>query len=156
MARKQYKDMTDREKAIHDMQLYDRRKNSLESMKYKIEALEYDKTSLRGMSDSEPVMGGDLNKQENKLVDIIDTQGDLEIKIKAVTNHIKSFEMGWKTLNDEQKMILDKYYVHPFKSKTARKERIASELSYNVRSIDRKIEDTVDYLSIALFGGLEE
>ena len=57
-----------RAEAVKDLKSYPQRKESIENIKERIRILDEQFTSLRGVSTSEPVMGG-FSRQEEKMLD---------------------------------------------------------------------------------------
>lgn len=142
-----YKDMV-----IEDLRGHNKRKQSLDSMKLKLEALECEKTSLGGMSDSEPVQNSDINRQEEKWVNIISEQGRLNNQIRSTELRVRMLDNGLAMLDDAQYKILDRLYINPIKKPI---ECLCEELDYEKAHIYRIKDKALYSLTLCMYGGID-
>lgn len=142
-----YKDMV-----IEDLRGHNKRKQSLDSMKLKLEALECEKTSLGGMSDSEPVQNSDINRQEEKWVNIISEQGRLNNQIRSTELRVHMLDNGLAMLDDAQYKVLDRLYINPIKKPI---ECLCEELDYEKAHIYRIKDKALYNLTLCIYGGVD-
>jgi len=135
--------------AIDDLKRHENRIQSIEAITEKIKALEYEKLSLRGMSNSEPVQGGDLNRQETKLINIISEQGRLRNQLVAVQTHVERLDKALDNLSDKERTVLDRFYINPLRDHV---ELLCEELGYEKRQVYRIKDNALYNLTIALYG----
>ena|GEM_PF-1289746 len=142
-----YKDMV-----IEDLRGHNKRKQSLDSMKLKLEALECEKTSLGGMSDSEPVQNSDINRQEEKWVNIISEQGRINNQIRSTELRVHMLDNGLAMLDDTQYKVLDRLYINPIKKPI---ECLCEELDYEKAHIYRIKDKALYNLTLCIYGGVD-
>jgi len=137
---------------IEDLRGHNKRKQSLDSMKLKLEALECEKTSLGGMSDSEPVQNSDINRQEEKWVNIISEQGRLNNQIRSTELRVHMLDNGLAMLDDAQYKVLDRLYINPIKKPI---ECLCEELDYEKAHIYRIKDKALYNLTLCIYGGVD-
>jgi len=137
---------------IEDLRGHNKRKQSLDSMKLKLEALECEKTSLGGMSDSEPVQNSDINRQEEKWVNIISEQGRINNQIRSTELRVHMLDNGLAMLDDTQYKVLDRLYINPIKKPI---ECLCEELDYEKAHIYRIKDKALYNLTLCIYGGVD-
>jgi len=135
--------------AIEDLKLHEKRKMSIQNLREKIEALECEKSSLRGTSDSVPVMGGDINRQETKIVNAISEQERLRIQLQSVAKHVNRVERALNSLTENERLVLDRFYINGQKDCIA---RLQNDLGYEKAHIYRVKDKALYDFTIALYG----
>jgi len=137
---------------IEDLRGHNKRKQSLDSMKLKLEALECEKTSLGGMSDSEPVQNSDINRQEEKWVNIISEQGRINNQIRSTELRVHMLDNGLAMLDDTQYKVLDRIYINTIKKPI---ECLCEELDYEKAHIYRIKDKALYNLTLCIYGGVD-
>jgi len=100
-----------RAEAVKDLKSYPQRKESIENIKERIRILDEQFTSLRGVSTSEPVMGG-FSRQEEKMLDNISERERLGFSLKVAESLIALTEKGLETLDKKERAVLEGFYIH--------------------------------------------
>ena len=97
--------------AINDLKTYPQRKSSIENIKERIQILEEQFTSLKGISVGEPVMGG-FSRQEEKMLDNISERELLGFSLKIAEELVGLTEKGLETLDEKERAVLEGFYMH--------------------------------------------
>lgn len=137
---------------IDDLKSHEARKTSLINLNDEMMALELDKTSLGGSSNSEAVQNSNFNKQETRLINIISKQGNLKLQIESTELRIRRVDRALKTLNKTELRVLQLFYVTPQKDCV---ERLRNELNYEKSTVYNVKDNALKHLTIALYGGIE-
>ena len=139
-----------KKEAENDLRNYQRRVDSLENSREKIKALQDQMKSVKsGMSDATPVMGGGNKAQEN-MVNCIAECERLEYTIKATERLVALVERGLNTLTDEERRVLDLFYIHRQRGHV---ERLMEEMHLETSQIYR-IKDAALYKFTTTIYGL--
>lgn len=96
--------------AIADLRVYEKRKAAVGNLDERIKILNEQYVSLRGLSNSAPVMGG-ANRQEEAWINNIAERGQLETNLKIVKSLVGLTEKGLKALSDNDRLILELFYI---------------------------------------------
>lgn len=134
--------------AIDDLRKHEQRKQSITSLKEKIQALEYNKMALGGISDSTPVQTSG-NKQETKLINIICEQGKLNNQLQAVIKYVDRLERALNSIGEKERKVLEIMYINPQKDYIG---RLQTELGYEKTHIYRIKDKALYDLTISLYG----
>ena len=97
--------------AVKDLKSYPQRKESIENIKERIKILDEQFTSLRGVSTSEPVMGG-FSRLEEKMLDNISERERLGFSLKVAEALVELTEKGLETLDKKERAVLEGFYIH--------------------------------------------
>lgn len=135
--------------AMEDLKLHGKRIISVQNLRDEIEALECEKISAKGISDSTPVMGGDINKQDSKLVDIISLQKRLGMQLAAVERHVNRVERALGALTRDERKVIERFYLDP---QNYSMKRLQEELMYEKSKIYEIKDDALYNFTIALYG----
>lgn len=96
---------------IDDLRKYESRRRSMQSIREKILILREDFGRLRGVqTSSAPVQGGGSG-MESHLINNIAEREKLEQQLKIVTAQVKWLEKGLAVLGDEDRLILEYFFV---------------------------------------------
>ena len=97
--------------SIKDLKSYPQRKESIENTKERIKILDEQFTSLRGVSTSEPVMGG-LSRVEEKMLDNISERERLGFSLKIAEALVELTEKGLEALDKKERAVLEGFYIN--------------------------------------------
>ncbi|MEE0970560.1 MAG: hypothetical protein U0M06_14415 [Clostridia bacterium] len=97
--------------AVKDLKNYPQRKESIENIKTRIKILDEEFTSLRGISTSDPVMGG-FSRQEEKMLDNISERELLSFSLKIAEALVKLTEKGLEVLDKKEREVIEGFYIN--------------------------------------------
>lgn len=98
-----------KKEAVSDLCTYLQRREALENIRDRIEILESQFTSLKGISTDTPVMGG-MSRQEEKLLSNISERERLQASLKITEELVKLTEKGLEVLDKRERQILEGFY----------------------------------------------
>lgn len=144
-----------RKETIIELKEYGARKQSIERLNEKIESLESRQLSLGGMSDCEPIQDSNMNKQEDRIINIIYELGKTKELLKDNKTMIRRLECGLDFIDETQKRILDRFYINPVSDRTERISRLKDELGYEKTKIYEEKDKALRNLTLALYGTVD-
>ena len=128
---------------------YSTKKTSMVNLVDEIKELEYRRRSIRSStSDGSPVAGG-TNKREDMLVNTMVTEGEMKENLRIVSRWLRRVERGLAELTDEEKTILERFYIYPEKGAA---ERLATDLGIDVKTVYARKDRALAKFTIAMFG----
>ena len=99
--------------SIERLKEYEARKTALQLLPEQIETLEAKYTAIRSaQTDATPIRGNGGNKREDALINNIVMRDELKQNLKIAEREIAVTEKGLAGLTDEQKRILDGFYIN--------------------------------------------
>lgn len=130
---------------------YSLKKASISNLTDEIRELQYRRSSIRSaMSDGSPVAGG-TNKREDKLLNTIVLQKELEENLRIVTRWVRRVENALSELSEEERIILERFLIHPEKGAA---ERLAMDLGVDIKTVYHRKDRAVKRFTMALCGCL--
>lgn len=88
---------------------------------------------------------------ENALVHAMDTLDILQERYQQAVEYMAWFEPAWNVLSDEERLILQEFYMSG-NQRSGATTRLQAELSYSDRQVERLRHKSLTRLSILLFG----
>ena len=138
--------------AMDKLRQYEARKNALKSIPQEIEQLKASRSAIRGASsDAMPVRGGG-NGREDMLLSSIVKEEELERALRSAKFDVELTDAGLECLDDEERLILDRFYIHPMKGAA---ERLAGELNMGTKTIYKRKDSALRHFTISLYGVTE-
>ena len=137
--------------AIDDLRNYTRRKQSLENLSRRIEALELDSLSVRAGLGSEPVSGG-TSMAEDRMINNISERERLGHNLCSVRRLVELTEQGLGSLTREERLVLERFFVNRQRGYL---ERLENELGYERRQIYRIKDNALKKYTMVMFGIVE-
>lgn len=98
-----------KKEAANDLRTYPQRKAACENIRERIQILDEQFKSLKGVSTDTPVKGG-MSRQEEKLLDNIYEREKLEFSLKVAEALVELTEKGLETLEKRERQILEGFY----------------------------------------------
>lgn len=137
--------------ATRDLKSYPQRKQAVDNLKERIEILEEQFVSLKGVSVGEPVRGG-LSKQEQKWLDNISERERLGFSLKIAEELIRLTEKGLEVLTGRERKVLEGFYINPQENHV---DLLCEELHFEKSSLYRLKDDALRKFTIAMYGTVE-
>lgn len=135
--------------AVQDLKKYAGLTASIENIEERIEALEMRFTGIKGSkTDKIPVQGGG-SKWEDYLLDNIVERERLHILHEADKKIAGIIERGLKALNDTERLVLDRFFIHRSKDHI---DRLIQELGVEQSQIYRIKDQALYNFTINMYG----
>lgn len=131
---------------------YEAHKRALENIPREIKRLEGAFVSIRSATtDGTPVPGGASTREDAVLSNIVHRE-ELERTLKQAKAWVKMVDSGLAVLDDEERLVLERFYIHQAKGNV---DRLCEELG-RVKSVvyDRR-DKALRHFTIALYGVTE-
>ena len=129
-----------KKEAANDLRTYPQRKAACENIRERIQILDEQFKSLKGVSTDTPVKGG-MSRQEEKLLDNIYEREKLEFSLKVAEALVELTEKGLEKLNETEKAVLEGFYFEKLENRVERLcERFSVEKSTLYRMKDSALE----------------
>ena len=137
--------------AISDLNCYLARKNSILVMQEKIKELRAKEERLKSSGNTTPVQGGS-SKSEDMIINCIIECDHLKENIIAISRWLALFERGLKTLTEDERVVLDKFYIN---RPTRHIDRLCDELHYEKTRIYEIKDIALRKFTLSRYGILE-
>lgn len=99
--------------AIDQLKEIELKRQSLKNVQERISNLKPELSSVRATAASlAPAAGGELNKQESWIIDCIALERELQTSERQLRLDIQSFDKAWENLSEEEKLVLDSFYIN--------------------------------------------
>lgn len=138
--------------AVDKLRQYEAKKQSLKSIPEEIARLESAMKSIRSAtSDGTPVHGGGSGREDMMLSNIVHRE-ELDRALEQAQIWVGLVDAGLELLTDEERLILDRFYVHP---EMGAANRLAGILDRDAKTIYRWKDAALRRFTICLYGGTE-
>lgn len=140
------------DKVIQELKDYALWRHSLDVIPQRIAEIEERMLSIGGGGADAPVKSSGNNKQEEKLCACIDEKAKLQKTLESLQKKKKYIEEGLARLKDEERAVLDIFYMQGLRYHDAL-EKCISEMPYMTEStIDRTKRRALRKYSLCEFG----
>ena len=140
-----------RKEAANDLRTYPERKAAIENIRERIEVLEEQFTSLKGISTDTPVMGG-MSRQEEKMLDNISEREKLSSSLKITEDLVKLTEKGLEVLEKRERQVLEGFY---FERSENNVERLCEKFHLEKTRLYEIKDIALRKFTIAMYGTVE-
>ena len=141
-----------KQEAAEKLLQYEVRRQSLENIPAEIKRLEQDYSALRAsVPDSMPARGGGSRREDAMLTNIVRRE-ELARQLESARAWVALAEGGLAALDEEDRLVLDRFYVHRHKGAC---ERLCEELDREKAQVYRRRDRALRRFTLALYGGLE-
>lgn len=138
--------------AVEKLRQYEAKKQSLASIPEEIRRLESAMHSIRSATaDGTPVQGGGSGREDMMLSNIVHRE-ELERSLEQAKIWVELVDAGLEILSEEERLILDRFYIHPEKGAA---DRLAGDLKLDVKTVYRRKDAALRHFTICLYGGTE-
>ena len=129
---------------------YAARKNSIRRSSEEIERVQASLTGIRSAAKDGTPVSGDCSQLEDALINGIATMDELRRVQAIVCKDVQLIEDALSELDDEERLILDRFYVHRHKGHA---ERLQRELHLDSTStVYWKRDKALRHFTLALYG----
>ncbi len=141
-----------KQEAAEKLLEYEARRQSLESIPAEIKRLELDYTALRStVPDAIPSHGAGSRREDAMLTNIVRRE-ELTRQLESSRAWVALAENGLAALDEEDRLVLDRFYIHRHKGAC---ERLCEELDREKAQVYRRRDRALKRFTLALYGGLE-
>lgn len=141
-----------KQEAAEKLLQYEVRRQALESIPAEIKRLELDYSGLRASApDSIPSSGAGSRREDAMLTNIVRRE-ELARQLDSARAWVALTEGGLSALDEEDKLVLDRFYIHRHKGAC---ERLCEELDREKAQVYRRRDKALRRFTLALYGGLE-
>ena len=138
--------------AVEKLRQYEAKRQALRSIPAEIARLESAMKSIRSATaDGSPVKGGGSGREDMMLSNIVHRE-ELERALEQAKTWVALVDAGLEILSPEERLILDRFYIHPEKSAA---DRLACDLDIDVKTVYRRKDAALRRFTISLYGGTE-
>ena len=138
--------------AIEKLKEYTARKNAITSIPEEIKMLEEDAQRIRSAStDATPVQGGGSTREDMLLSNIVHRE-ELQRRLSDAQRWVDIVDGGLAVLSDEDRLVLDRFYIHPMRGNV---ERLCDELAVEKAAVYKRKEKALRRFTVALYGAAE-
>lgn len=138
--------------AIEKLKEYTARKNALESIPEEIKRLEEDAQRIRAAStDATPVQGGGSTREDMLLTNIVHRE-ELQRRLSDAQRWVDIVDGGLAVLSDEDRLVLDRFYIHPMRGNV---DRLCDDLAIEKAAVYKRKEKALRRFTVALYGATE-
>jgi len=141
-----------KQEAIEKLEQYDAKKQSLRSIPAEIDRLESLARQIGGSRTDKITVKGSSDGREDMLLNNIIQREELSWSLDQAEKWVGLVESGLSVLNDEDRLILDRFYIRGEKGAA---DRLAGDLCIDVKTVYRRKDAALRRFTIALWGCVE-
>lgn len=142
-----------KQEAIDKLRNYEARRADMEVILRDLERLEAAYTGIRAARlDGMPRSGSSASNREEDMVGSITRRDDLKRKLTEARLWVEIVEGGLSVLDDEERLVLDRFYIHRAKGNVG---ELCERLNVEQATVYRKRDIALRRFTIALYGPLE-
>ena len=135
--------------AIEKLKQYEAKKQSMTSIPEEIARLESAMQSIRSATaDGTPVKGGGSGREDMMLSNIVHRE-ELERSLEQAKMWVALVDAGLEILSAEERLILDRFYIHPAKGNV---DRLCGELGVEKSQVYARKDAALHHFTISLYG----
>ena len=138
--------------AVEKLRQYEAKRQALRSITAEIARLESAMKSIRSATaDGSPVKGGGSGREDMMLSNIVHRE-ELERALEQAKTWVALVDAGLEILSPEERLILDRFYIHPEKGNV---DRLCGELNVEKSQVYAKKDSALRHFTISLYGCTE-
>lgn len=141
-----------KKEAIEKLKEYNARKQAITSIPMEIAQLESSVRGIRSASADGVAISGGGSGREDMLLSNICKREELKRSLAAAKVWVSQVDAAMGVLNQEERLILDKFYLS---SQKGAAERLACDLGADVKTVYHRKDAALRRFTIALYGSVE-
>lgn len=138
--------------AIEKLKLYEAKKAALLNIPLEIERLESEMEGIRSQDSSGMPSAGGGRSRDSAYLSNITHREELEHMLEQAEKWVALVDAALEILSEEERLILDRFYVHPEKGAA---DRLAGDLRADIKTVYRRKDAALRRFTISLYGGTE-
>ena len=124
-------------------------RRALTAIPLMIEENRYRREGVRSARVDGRAVSGGTNGREEMLVSSLDRQQALEQRLAMTKAYVAGVEAALDALTEEEKLILDRFYIHPARGNAG---RLCEELCMERANVYRRKDQALRRFTMALYG----
>lgn len=141
-----------KQEAIEKLRQYEAKRLATKTIPLEIKRLELNMQSIRSAaSDGSPAKGGGSGREDMYLSNIVHRE-ELERSLEQAEIWVSLTEAALDLLSKEERLLLDRFYIHPEKCAA---DRLSGDLHMDVKTVYRRKDEALRKFTISLYGGAE-
>ena len=141
-----------KKEAIEKLKEYNARKQAIASIPMEIAQLESAVRGIRSASADGVAISGGGSGREDMLLSNICKREELKCSLRDAKVWVRRVDAGLAVLNQEERLILDRFYVNPARGNV---DRLCVELNVEKPTVYRRKDDALRRFTICLYGCTE-
>jgi hypothetical protein len=138
--------------AMERLRKYENMLLAAKNIPLEIRRLEEQSVAIRsGRAEDCAVLSGG-NRQEERLLENMMSRQELMWRLQQTERWLECMERALGGLNREERLVLQRFYIHPEKGSV---ERLCTELGAETSTVYRKRDKALRQFTIALYGSEE-
>ena len=137
--------------SIEELREYGAKRTALASIPAEISQIKSEMSRLCGGSNAVPVKGGG-SVWEDRQINLIVKKDKLETSLAYVRTWVKKVESGLAILTQEERLILDRFYINPEKGNV---DRLCGDLHLEKSAVYARKEAALRRYTLARYGCVE-
>lgn len=137
--------------SMEELREYEAKRAAAESIPEEIRQLKAQMVKLGGSSNSTPVKGGG-STWEYRQINLIVKCEKLETSLAYAKDWVAKVEKGLKVLTDEERLILERFYIHSAKGNV---DRLCGELCLEKTAVYTRKDAALRKYTLARYGCME-
>ncbi len=135
-----------KQEAVDRLRSYGLRKQALEAIPRQIEEVRLRREGIGAVrTDRVAVSGG----REDRMFHTLAYQQALEQRLEVTQAWVSGMEAALAALSDEERLVLDRFYIHPARGNV---DRLCEELCVERASVYRRKDQALRRFTMALYG----
>lgn len=140
-----------KQEAIEKLEQYEVKKQSLQSIPTEMSCLESAARRIRS-TQTDSIRIKSSGTSEDVLLNNIVQREELSWSLEQAKKWVGLVDAGLSVLDDEERLILDRFYIHAEKGAA---DRLAGDLAMDVKTVYRRKDAALRRFTIALWGCVE-
>lgn len=141
-----------RKEAISELREYEAKRDAVLNLPQDIAFLKAESVRIGGASsDSVPARGGG-SAWEDKQINLIVRREKLETSLRYAKEWVARVERGLAKLSDEERLVLDRFYIKPGKGNV---DRLCDELHLEKTAVYNRKDAALRHYTLACYGCVE-
>lgn len=138
--------------AIEKLRQYEAKKTALKTIPEELTRLKSAAQGIRSATaDGTPIQGGGSGREDMMLSNIVQRE-ELKRSLEQAKLWVALTDAGLDILTSEERLILDRFYIHPERSVA---ERLAEDMNIDIKTVYRRKDAALRRFTIALYGCVE-
>lgn len=138
--------------AIEKLKEYTARKNALVTIPEEIARLQEAAQSIRAAAaDAAPVQGGGSTREDILLSNIVHRE-ELQRRLSDAKRWVETVDRGLAVLTADDRLILDRFYIHPMKGNV---DRLCEEFCIEKTAVYKRKDAAIEKFTLALYGAVK-
>lgn len=140
-----------KQESKEELREYEAKRTAAENIPEEIRQLEAQMVKLGGSSNSTPVKGGG-SVWEDRQINLIVKADKLRTSLEYARDWVSRVERGLSVLTDEERLILDRFYINPAKGNV---DRLCGDLHLEKSMVYDRKDKALRRYTLARYGCVE-